>query len=134
MIQAMDGVVTTNSATVWTAGYPAANDDFMGVWVNDTMEDKAAWLMSVGVPVFIVHRYGPNELHRSAGGENRVLRDFLDGTETEKRTLWELNSCGFVARREGQEVSWSESEDGRDSDLEDAAHRQEWSSSLLLEA
>jgi hypothetical protein len=134
MIQAMDGVVATNSATVWAAGYPAANDNFMGVWVNDVMEDKVAWLMSVGIPVFIAHRYGPQELCRSARRENPALRDFLDGTETEKRTSWELNSCGFVARREGQEVSWSESDDGRDSDLEDVAHHQEWSSSLLLEA
>jgi hypothetical protein len=63
MICAMGGVSITNSASVWVARYPPANDDLMGMWINDAMEDKVAWLLSVGIPVFIVHRYGPGELH-----------------------------------------------------------------------
>lgn len=35
---------------------PAANDNYMGCWINGTTQNEALWLMAAKVPCFIVHK------------------------------------------------------------------------------
>ncbi|KAJ7069061.1 hypothetical protein B0H15DRAFT_957883 [Mycena belliarum] len=65
MIRAMS-TSAFDASDVWTKGYPVADEQYVGLFVNDAMSNKVAWLLSVGIPVFIAHRYARHEQPRSA--------------------------------------------------------------------
>ncbi|KAF8075205.1 hypothetical protein FPV67DRAFT_1665935 [Lyophyllum atratum] len=46
-------------ARLKTEGVLPAHDDFIGVWINGNREDDTLWLMSHGVPCFIIHELAP---------------------------------------------------------------------------
>ncbi|KAJ7079777.1 hypothetical protein B0H15DRAFT_787634, partial [Mycena belliarum] len=123
-----------DSSEVWVKGYPTADERYVGVFVNDAMKNKVAWLLSVRVPVFIAHRYASHEQPRSVANGTPRLTSFTEGTEVGLRKSRQANSYAFIAAREGFAVTEYEEDQGRAPDSS-AAHRDpHFSSSLYLEA
>ncbi|KAJ7061915.1 hypothetical protein B0H15DRAFT_981029 [Mycena belliarum] len=121
-------------AMIRAMGYPTADERYVGVFVNDAMKNKVAWLLSVRVPVFIAHRYASHEQPRSVANGTPRLTSFTEGTEVGLRKSRQANSYAFIAAREGFAVTGYEEDQGRAPDSS-AAHRDpHFSSSLYLEA
>ncbi|KAJ7070244.1 hypothetical protein B0H15DRAFT_741220, partial [Mycena belliarum] len=133
MIRAM-ATSSIDSSEVWVKGYPVADESYIGVFINDAMKSKVAWLLSVGVPVFIAHRYERHELPRSTALGTPKLTSFTEGTEVSARKGPLRNGFAFIAAREGFAVTEYEADQGRAPDLLDASRCQSFSSSLFLEA
>ncbi|KAJ7079053.1 hypothetical protein B0H15DRAFT_954159 [Mycena belliarum] len=123
MIRAMSTSVFDASDVV-DQGLPVADEQYVGLFVNDAMSDKVAWLLSVGIPVFIAHRYARHEQPRS------VER----GTEVGARKSPLTNGFAYIAKREKFAVTEWEEDPGRMPDVLDGTHDRAFSSSLYLEA
>ncbi|KAJ7656901.1 hypothetical protein DFH06DRAFT_1328442 [Mycena polygramma] len=122
------------AAAVWKDGYPPADDRYIGVFINDSSEDRIAWLLSARVPVFIVHRYTDRGERLPRLPHNELCTDFLQSTDVRFRKSEDRNGSANVAARRGFSVTWVEKDSGIDSDLEDPHHDLRFSSSRFLNA
>ncbi|KAJ7222301.1 hypothetical protein GGX14DRAFT_558388 [Mycena pura] len=111
MVCALTEKQDSSPPTIWTNGYPKADEKYIGVFINDVSEDRATWLLSRRIPVFVVHVYGDNEIHRSDGTETQLYRG---ETAWEARSLRDaarmpyFSSSLFLERRCEARVSWTE--------------------------
>ncbi|KAJ7455165.1 hypothetical protein FB451DRAFT_1184495 [Mycena latifolia] len=79
--------------------YLPADEQFIGVWINDTSEEYALCLLAVGVPVCVHHRYGPDEIRRSDKLQTPHVRSYLEMTATASLLSAEGNGFQFIAER-----------------------------------
>ncbi|KAJ7458099.1 hypothetical protein FB451DRAFT_1406420 [Mycena latifolia] len=112
--------------------YPAADEQFVGVWINDAHEEYALWLLAVGVPVFIHHRYGPDEIRRSERFQTPRVRSYLEMTSTAPLLSASGNGFQFIAEREQFPITTTGLEE-RGMGLS-SSYDTHFTSSLLLEA
>ncbi|KAJ7134243.1 hypothetical protein C8R44DRAFT_729723 [Mycena epipterygia] len=130
MVCTMSASSFPDETALWAAEYPLMDDHYVGLFLNDTEEFKASWLMSRGIPVFIVHCYSADEL---CGSDERFSSGFLDGMETKAHKSPMSNGFTFIAARGHYATTSLEFNDGRARDLVDDVHEFRFSSSLSLE-
>ncbi|KAJ7430925.1 hypothetical protein FB451DRAFT_1422118 [Mycena latifolia] len=116
----------------WTSMVSALQRQFVGVWINDAHEEYALWLLAVGVPVFIHHRYGPDEIRRSERFQTPRVRSYLEMTSTAPLLSASGNGFQFIAERERFPITTTGLEE-RGMGLS-SSYDTRFTSSLLLEA
>ncbi|KAF5366492.1 hypothetical protein D9615_010646 [Tricholomella constricta] len=76
-----------------------ANDNFIGAWINGNREQDSLWLLSQGVPCFIVHRLDPDDRWTARVAHDR-RRSWTEGSGVQFLDS-EKNPYDFVAIRNG---------------------------------
>ncbi|KAJ7454120.1 hypothetical protein FB451DRAFT_1408463 [Mycena latifolia] len=112
--------------------YPLADERYLGLWANDAHEEYVLWLLAVGVPIFIHHRYEKGEILRSDHSPSNRAHGFLDMTSAALLLTASGNGFQFIAEREQFPVTTEGLEERGLGKV--CVHANKFSSSQLLEA
>ncbi|KAJ7446733.1 hypothetical protein FB451DRAFT_1412147 [Mycena latifolia] len=112
--------------------YLLADERYLGLWANDAHEEYVLWLLAVGVPIFIHHRYEKGEILRSDHSPSNRAHGFLDMTSAALLLTASGNGFQFIAEREQFPVTTEGLEERGLGKV--CVHANKFSSSQLLEA